>query len=195
MRLTLLACTLVFSFTARAADSLSTAQAHFKEAEAAVVAAGQASQRATEALRSCKRGGLQFQFGPSVERLEAARKSFESARRDAQAYRSGLEKTRKQIESTKGNAYAERLVRDYATPIETTLVPLLNGYASGITAWSNIFVKYGEFCAKPGYSTLSGAQFVTDIAPEIDALTKTAGEAVASASAAKSAIPVAVGQR
>jgi len=91
MRNALLACCLTVSFTASAEDALTSAQRSFKEAEAAVSAASDGPAKASTALNSCKKGALQLQFSGSVARLEKARKTLEKARREAQAYRSGLE--------------------------------------------------------------------------------------------------------
>ena len=192
MRLTLLVCCVVVSSSALAADSLGVAQAHFKEAEAALKVASEASRQANVALRSCTRGALQLQFGPSVDRLEKVRKSLEQARRDAQSYRSGLESLRRQIESSKGSTYGDRLLTEYATPLDERLVPVLKGYATGINQWSAVFVKYGAFCAAPEYTTSKGAGFVATANADIDALSTTATDLVASGAAAKSTLPVAV---
>ncbi len=194
MRL-LIVCCLTSSFAALAQSSLESANSHFKEAEAAVAAAGEASARATTALRSCKRGTLQMQFTGSLARLEAIRKGLESARREAQAFRSGLEGVRRQIEKSKGETYSGRLIHDYATPVDTTLAPLITGYAEGITAWSAIFLKYGAFCAEPGFTEKRGAEFVGSMAGDIEALAKRSGELVATAATARATLPVEVAAR
>lgn len=119
-----------------------------------------------------------MQFTGSVVRLEAIRR--------------GLEGVRLQIERSKGETYAARLIHEYATPVDVTLAPLLTGYAEGMVAWAAIFLKYGAFCAESGFIEQRGAAFVGAVAGNIDALAKRSGDLGAMASTARQTLPVEV---
>lgn len=193
----LLAAALALSSLAAAAepapaDALDAARAaaatHFHDAAERLAQANAAHGQAHAALRSCTNGRLQLQFSDSLQRLERSRKALEAGRRHAQAMRGALESTRRGIEGTRGDAgYRERLLTGYVQPLDQKLVPLLDSYTAGITAYDAVLKKYGDFCAQPAFTPAAGRAFVTDVGADIDALATKASQLETDASGAATA--------
>lgn len=198
----------VFPFAAHAADPLvdlesarSQANAHFQAADARVHEVGLTLKTASEGFRSCRNGALQFQFSGAIARLETARRTLEKGRREAQALRHSLESVRVKLEGThaRRNAgtreeavaneqlYAERLLADYVRPLDSTLVPLIDEYSAGMTAYSQALTQYAAFCAKPGYTASGGAAFVSGLTARIDAVVGQSDHLLSAATEAKKA--------
>lgn len=59
------------------------------------------------------------------------------------------------------------LLADYVRPLATTLVPLVDEYTAGITAYSQALVEYAEFCKRPDYTISGGTAFVAGFEPSV----------------------------
>lgn len=179
----------------------SQANAHFQAADARVHEVGLELTKASEAFRGCRNGALQFQFSASITRLETARRTLEKGRKEAQALRHSLEAARARIEAghqrrnagtreeavAQQQVYAERLLAEYVQPLDATLVPLIDQYTAGITAYSQALTGYAGFCAKPGYTAAAGAAFVSGMQASIDAVGGQADQLLATAGEARKA--------
>jgi exonuclease VII small subunit len=154
---------------------------------------------ASEAFRTCRNGALQFQFSSSITRLETARRTLEKGRKEAQALRHSLEGVRKQLEAThaRRNAgtreeavaneqlYAERMLTEYVKPLDSALVPLIDQYTVGMTAYSQALTQYAEFCAKSGYTAAAGAAFVSGQQASIEGVASQSTQLLTAATEAK----------
>jgi chromosome segregation ATPase len=194
MKKSFLAAALLCSSFAFAADKTgsveleaarSTAAQHFHEAAQRLSEASSSTAAATHAIRSCKNGRLQLQFSDALAKLEHARKALEAGRRHTQSYREALESVRRMVESSRAEeSYAQRLTAQYLTPMDTRLVPMLDSYTAGITAYAGALGKYAEFCGQPGYTAEKGKAFVAEVTTVIDALDTRAGQLVSDATVA-----------
>lgn len=177
------------------------ANAHFHAADARVKAVSTTLSQAAKSFRGCRNGALQFQFTGALAKLESSRRTLEKGRREAQSLRQSLEAVRTQLEAghARRNAptpdasvaaeqvYAERLLTDYVRPLDGTLVPLIDAYTTGMTAYSRALTDYAAFCARPGYTAPGGAEFVSGMQPSIDALVTRSEQLVAAVTEAKRA--------
>ena len=175
------------------------ANAHFQAADAKVKQVSATLTEASKSFRSCGNGALQFQFTGALAKLESSRRTLEKGRREAQSLRQSLEAQRTRLEArhAKRNAptpqaaqaaeevYAERLLTDYVRPLDGVLVPLIDGYTTGMTAYSQALTDYATFCAKPGYTAAAGAAFVGGMQASIDALVARSDQLVGAAAEAK----------
>ena len=177
------------------------ANAHFQASDARVKAVSTTLAEASKSLRSCHNGALQFQFTGALAKLEISRRALEKGRRETQSLRQALEAVRTQLEAgrARGTAptpeaavaaeqvYAERLLTDYVRPLDGTLVPLVDAYTTGVSAYSQALTDYAAFCAKPGYTAAVGAAFVSQLQPAIDALSSKSEQLVTAVAEAKRA--------
>jgi len=177
----------------------SQANAHFQAADGRVHEVGLTLKTASEAFRSCRNGALQFQFSSSITKLETARRTLEKGRKEAQALRHSLEGVRSKLEAThaRRNAgtreeavaneqlYAERMLTEYVKPLDSALVPLIDQYTAGMTAYSQALTQYAEFCSKPGYTAAGGAAFVSGLQASIEGVASQSAQLLTAATESK----------
>ncbi len=138
----------------------------------ALTAAAASLQSAQQHFAQCKNGKLQHEFGPSLKRLEASRRSLEKGRRETESARRSLETIRRRIEAghdVKEGRYVDALASRYTAPMQS-LTPLLQAYVSGINSYSSVMERYATFCAQPGITTASARTFVSSLESDISAL-------------------------
>lgn len=186
----LAASALLFASTALAAEP-----AHNYRAATATLATAQSALEKTQAsFRTCQNGKLQLEFGASLARLEAARRTLEKGRRETEAFRRKLEATRQRLEAghrskhdsaaereAKERHYLERLEQDYVAPL-SRLAGLVEQYSAGITGYANVLDQYATFCAQPGYTNAAGRSFVSGLSPAIDDVNAKAAKLLSDAS-------------
>lgn len=153
-------------------------------AEGPALTEASASLKAAQThFAQCKNGKLQTEFGGTLNRLEASRRSLEKGRREIETARRSLETVRKRIEAghdVKKERYAEVLATSYTAPMQS-LTPLMKSYVAGINTYATVMERYATFCAQPGITIASARQFVSSLEVEVAALDTDSKTLVASA--------------